>query len=407
VTEQPAESSRKAQRLARGGFAIIGILLTATNLRAPLTVVGPLVPALQEQVDMSAVAASNLVTIPVLCFGLASPLAPVLARLMGLERALGAAMAATSLGIVLRSLPGSPFLWGGTILLGCAIAMLNVLLPALIRRDFPLKISQITGWYQVVQTVVAGAAAAFAVPVAGLVDNGWRLAFGVTAGFGMISLAVFWPRIMNPVRQAAPLPLTTGQISVPKSAINPWKSLVGWQVSIFMGLQSSLFYTAITWFPAIEHDAGFTTTEAGAHQGLLQLAGVAGNSMGAWLFARSKQHQLRAMTIASPWGLISLLGLLLLPDLSILWLLSAGFAGGMYIVMAIALMGLRAKNHEQTARLSSMAQSVGYFIAAAVPLLFGSLHDITGGWEVSLIMLTVGQVIMVVSGLLASRDRQI
>jgi CP family cyanate transporter-like MFS transporter len=284
VTEQPAESSRKAQRLARGGFAIIGILLTATNLRAPLTVVGPLVPALQEQVDMSAVAASNLVTIPVLCFGLASPLAPVLARLMGLERALGAAMAATSLGIVLRSLPGSPFLWGGTILLGCAIAMLNVLLPALIRRDFPLKISQITGWYQVVQTVVAGAAAAFAVPVAGLVDNGWRLAFGVTAGFGMISLAVFWPRIMNPVRQAAPLPLTTGQISVPKSAINPWKSLVGWQVSIFMGLQSSLFYTAITWFPAIEHDAGFTTTEAGAHQGLLQLAGVAGNSMGAWLF---------------------------------------------------------------------------------------------------------------------------
>ena len=196
----------------RSGIAILGILLIATNLRAALTVVGPLVPQVQETTDLSAVAASSLVTIPVLCFAAVSPIAPAISRKIGLERSLALALIVVTTGIVLRSITGG--IWAGTVLLGAGVAVLNVLLPALVRRDVPLRISQVTSWYQVTQSVMAGIAAAFAVPVAGVAPGGWRFAFGMTAALAVLSLAVFWPRVMHPAPQRIEL-TDTGSIPVP------------------------------------------------------------------------------------------------------------------------------------------------------------------------------------------------
>ncbi|MGO1570297.1 MAG: MFS transporter [Canibacter sp.] len=386
----------------RSGIAILGILLIATNLRAALTVVGPLVPQVQETTDLSAVAASSLVTIPVLCFAAVSPIAPAISRKIGLERSLALALIVVATGIVLRSITGG--IWAGTVLLGAGVAVLNVLLPALVRRDVPLRISQVTSWYQVTQSVMAGIAAAFAVPVAGVAPGGWRFAFGMTAALAVLSLAVFWPRVIHPAPQRIEL---TDTGSIPVRGKNPWKTAIGWQVSIFMGLQSTLFYTIITWYPALETTLGVSAEQAGLHQGLFQLAGVVGSLVGGAFFARSRHSQVKPMSVMAPMGLVSVLGMLLLPAWSLVWILLGGLSAGAFIVMAISLMGLRAKNHEQTARLSGMSQAVGYLLAGIVPIVFGAFYDATGRWTASLVLLAGGQVIMIVAGLLASRARQI
>ena len=389
----------------RGGFALLGVLLIAANLRAALTVVGPLVPTLQADTGLSALAAANLVTIPVLCFAVASPAAPWLAARIGLERALGAAILGTVAGIVLRSFTPQINLWIGTVLLGVSIAVMNVLLPALIRRDYAQKIAQVTSGYQVAQTVVAGLAAMFAVPIAEVAPGGWRLAFGLTAGFGGLAFAVFAPRLVGADVHGGPVAHIGGVATHP--AKTPWVTAVGWQVSLFMGLQSSLFYTAITWFPSLEGDFGVDPTVTGIHQGLFQAAGIIGSTLAGVLLSRTAGSQVKVMALTSWWGLAGVIGLLALPEISVVWITMTGTAAGTYIVFAISLMGLRSQNHTQTAKLSGMAQSVGYLVAAVTPMVFGVLRDATGGWEASLWMLATTQVLMIGAGLLAARDRTI
>ena len=186
------ERSRAASaaRTLSPALVLIGLLLVAGNLRAGITTVGPLLADIERDLGLESVAASVLVSLPLLAFALISPLAPRLARRVGLEWALGLGLIVLAVGLVLRSLPGLPWLWGGTALLGAAIAVLNVILPALVKRDFPTRIGQITGSYSAVQSIFAALAAGIAVPVAGLSALGWRLPLGMWAVLALIALAV-------------------------------------------------------------------------------------------------------------------------------------------------------------------------------------------------------------------------
>jgi len=186
--------------------ALIGLLLIGANLRAAITSVGPVLGIIQQDQSLSAVAASVLISVPLVAFAIVSPLVPAISAQLGLERSLAAALAALAIGIVLRSAPPQPLLWVGTLLLGVGIALLNVLLPALVKRDFPQAIGQVTGTYSAVQSACAALAAGLAVPVAGESPQGWRLALGIWAGLALIALAVVIPRLRRsrPVGGEAP-----------------------------------------------------------------------------------------------------------------------------------------------------------------------------------------------------------
>jgi CP family cyanate transporter-like MFS transporter len=394
-------------RGVRPGLALAGILLVAANLRASITTVGPVIAEVQHELHLASVAASVLVSLPLVAFAAISPLAPPLARRLGIEPALAAALGLLAVGIALRSAPGPVWLWVGTALLGVAIAVLNVVLPALVKRDFPGRIGQITGAYSSVQAIFAALAAGIAVPLAGPGESGWRLSFGVWAGLALIALAVLLPQ----TRRAAS-PVVEPELGARTQAAagagyrSPWRTALGWQVTVFMGLQSVTFYVLVTWLPSIERAGGVPAAAAGIHQLLFNALGIAGSLTSAALIPRRGGQRLIA-TVAPFVYALAIAGLLVLPRAGALWACLAGAAGGSMIVLALSLFGLRTRHHAQAATLSGMAQSLGYLFAAAGPVVIGAIHDATGLWTPALVILVVIGLTLVGVGFLVSRHRVI
>ncbi|GAA3608670.1 CynX/NimT family MFS transporter [Kineosporia mesophila] len=381
-------------------LVLTGLLLVAGNLRAGITTVGPVLDDVKTDIDISSLEASVLISLPLLAFALVSPFAPTLARRLGLERTLAAALATLAVGLMVRSLPGSVLLWAGTALLGVAIATLNVVLPALVKRDFPQRIGQITGAYSATQSIFAALAAGVAVPLAGLSALGWRLPLGLWAGLALIALAVLAPQLR---RNTVVLPLEHDVAPIGRS---PWKSALAWQVTAFMGLQSVAYYVLVTWLPTIEREAGISPTAAGVHQFLLSAFGIAGSLACSTLIPRFRDQ--RALAVLAPvFFFVAVAGILTAPQLGVIWASLAGTAGGGSIVLALSFMGLRTEHHTQAAALSGMAQSVGYLLAAAGPIAAGALRDATGTWAPSLVMILVMMVMLMVAGYFAGRDRVI
>jgi len=393
----------------RPGFVLVGLLLVGANLRAGITSVGPVLDDMRGDLGLSSTAASALISLPLLAFAVVSPFAPALARRLGLEQTLALALGALGAGIVLRSLPLPGSLWVGTILLGVAIAVINVELPALVKRDFPERIGQVTGAYSAVQSSFAALAAGLAVPIAGTVDAGWRVAIGVWAGLALVALGVFAPQL----RRRDIVPPTEDDIALEEPAApgtrtgrSPWRSALGWQVTAFMGLQSVGYYVLITWLPTIERAAGISAAEAGVHQLVFNAFGIAGSLLASVLIPRFRDQRLLAGLGTAALG-ATIAGILIAPALTGFWAALGGISGGACIVLALSLFGLRTDHHTQAAALSGMAQSVGYLLAAAGPIVIGALHDASGSWTPSLVVLLVVDVLLVIVGQFAARRRVI
>jgi CP family cyanate transporter-like MFS transporter len=384
---------------ARSGLLLAGILLVAANLRAAITSVGPVVEDVRDDLGIGGATASVLVSLPLVAFAVCSPVAPALARRIGIERALGAALVLLAVATVVRSLPSEVALWTGTALLGVAVAVINVVLPSLVKREYPGRVGQVTGLYSSVQGSAAALASGLAVPLAGTSQHGWRLALGIWAGLALIALAVFLPQLRR-----RSVPVTPGSPAAPGPHRSPWGSALGWQVTLFMGTQSTVYYTLITWWPSVEQAHGTSAAAAGWHLFALQVAGLLANLVTARLIPRHPDQRL--LTLGAT-GLVAagIVGQLAAPTASLLWIVLAGAGGGASIVLALSLFGLRTNDHHQAAALSGMAQSVGYALAAGGPILLGALHDATGSWTAPLFVLLVVLVVQAGAGLRAGRAR--
>ncbi|MET7418945.1 MFS transporter [Dactylosporangium sp. NPDC005555] len=385
---------------ARTGLLVIGILLIATNLRAALTSVGPVLDDVRADLGLTATAAGVLTALPLLAFAGFSPVAPLVARRLGLERTIGLGLAVLAAGIVLRSLPVTGGIWVGTVAIGASIAFFNVLLPSLVKRDFPDRVAQLSGGYSATQSIVAAIASGVAVPIAGQSTAGWRIALGCWVGLTVIAAAVWLPRLRTRPPGADSAAGTTA------AHRSPWGSAVGWQVTLFMGLQSLVFYVMVAWLPTIEQDHGVSATTAGWHLFLYLIAAVAANLTAPHLMRRLPDQRLVALLCAA-LILLGAGGLLLAPGLSVVWLFSAGFGAGTSLVLCLSLFSMRAVDHRQAAALSGMAQSIGYLLAACGPVLIGALRDASGSWTLPLATVCALTAIMGAFAVLAGRDRVI
>lgn len=415
--------SPEKHRALRPALLLVGILLLAANMRASLTAVSPLMGQIRDELSLPSFATSALISLPLLCFALVSPVAPKLAARIGIERTLGLALGGLTIGILLRSAPWTPGLWAGTVLVGSSIAFINVLLPALLKRDFPTKIGPLTGAYNAVQSGFAALAAGFAVPLAALPGFDWRIAIGCTAGIALIGLAVFLPQLRSSAQHRPASPASadlaselaamadvdgTACTTAPTTPTVPaslWRSATAWQVTLFMGLQSSLFYSLLTWWPAVEHDSGTSPVEAGLHMALIQASGIVGSLCTGALLRRVNPRIMTMIPVLIT--ATGVMGQLTVPSAAVLWAILLGLGTGGTIVTALALFGARTRDHHRAASLSGMAQSVGYLLAAAVPPLLGAIHDATGNWTAPLLTLTGLALVAAVMGMLASRDRTI
>lgn len=397
-----APAGTAGARGTRTALLLVGLLLIGANLRAGITAVGPVLGNLRADLQMSSSAASALVSVPLVAFAVLSPVAPAVARRFGVERVLGASLALLAVAIVVRSAPwGIGALWAGTAALGVAVAFLNVVLPVLVKRDHPDRIGRMTGLYSSVQSAAAAVAAGLAVPIAGTVPQGWRLSLGIWAGLALVGLAVFLPRMRARPTVAPGLP-APGHDGAPARPIR--RSALAWQVTVFMGLQSTVYYTLITFLPSIEQAVGASAAAAGWHQFVLQILSIGGALSAAVLIQRLPDQRPLAVAYAGLCG-AGVTGILLVPGLAVLWVAAIGVGVGGGVVYALSLFGLRTRDHHRAGTLSGMAQCLGYLLAAAGPPAIGALHDATGSWTPPLLAVLAMLGVALVAGVLAGRNR--
>jgi CP family cyanate transporter-like MFS transporter len=383
----------------RTSLLIVGILLISTCLRAPITSIAPLLKLISDNFGLSATVGGLLTTLPLLAFGAVSPFAVILARAYGLERMLFCALLLIIAGVAVRTVGPVSALFLGTVVIGSGIAIGNVLLPSLLKRDFPDSVATFTAAYSLTMGIAAAIASALATPLAQLSDSTWRLATGVVVLLPVLSAAVWLPQLTN---RSAP---TTGTAVLPHRG-RVWSSMLAWQVTLFLGLNSFVYYSGISWLPTILRDTGYSIAEAGSLHGVLQLAGASASVIVFPMIRWMKDQRLAALA-SSAVALGGLLGLLLAPQWAATWMILFGLGTGAGIIVGLSLVSLRASNVQQAAELSGMAQSVGYFLAAIGPLLTGSLHDIFGKWDISLMLCALLCVAMALFGLLAGRAMHI
>jgi CP family cyanate transporter-like MFS transporter len=394
-------ATRKASdRSVRFGFAFIGLLLIAVNLRVSFVSVGPVLANISSDLQLSGAAAGFLTGLPLIAFAVFSPVAPAFASRLGLDRALWLSLLFLAAGIVLRSLPVPGFIWAGTALIGLAIAFLNVLVPSLVKRDFPMRVSQVTGSYTATQAAFAAIGAAVVVPVAQTSPAGWRLALGIWVGLALLAMAVLLPWLRRH---------TTGAAHAARQEVSyrsPWASALGWQVTAFMGLQSIAFYVLMAWLPTIEQSRGVPATTAGIHLSIFLLISVFASLAAGGILHRGSDQRFVSF-VSGALTFVTFLGLAIAPDLILLWVLLGAIGCGSLIVIALSLFSLRTVNYPQAASLSGMAQSVGYALAAAGPVMFGGLRDVSGDWTLPLLVTAGLMAVLAVMGILAGRDRVI
>lgn len=385
---------------ARWLFA--SLILVGANLRAPITSLGPVLGNIQGDLHLGGTLAGALNALPLLVFAVLSLVAPSLGRKHGLERVLGIAVAAIATGTLVRSLPAPGFIWIGTLLLSAGIAFGNVLLPGLVKRDFPRRAPALIGMYAAAMAGMAGLAAGLAAPIASLPHSSWRWSIGVWAALALITLVAWLPHFKRPQRhQQAMQPAPKVQ-----SRPSPWRHALGWQVSIFFATHSLVFYALVDWYATYAASKGISTASAGVHLLVYQIVAVATNLGSVSLIKRLPDQRLLGFACGTTL-VIGTGGLLLAPSLALLWLVFAGLGAGVAMVTSLSLFALRTHDHHQAASLSGMAQFVGYLGAAAGPLMVGVLHDMAGNWTLPLTFLIAVSVLVMVSATLAGRHRRI
>jgi CP family cyanate transporter-like MFS transporter len=380
------------------------VLLVAANLRAVIAAVGPVLPTVAADTQLSPSALGALLALPVAAFAVFSPMVHTVAARFGTDRTVFGALALLAVGTVVRSLPfGDRSLWPlflGTVTIGAAIAVGNVLLPVIARRDFPDRVPAVTGYYIAVQSVVAGTASGLAVPVAAVTES-WRLAIGLWGVLIVVALAVWLPRLGRAptasVRVAPAGPEAPPPVSV-------WRAGLAWQVAAYFGLQSTVFYVLLSWLPTVEQDMGIDPEVAGAHLAVYLIVGILANvAVARFLTLRGDQRI--AAAVVPAWIVIAMLGMLYLPSLVVVWVAVSGLVVGASMVISLSLISLRGGGARITGRLSSMTQATAYAGVAVGLLGAGWIREVAGPGQHLLVYVLVLAVLQIVVGLGVGRDR--
>src|SRR5215207_5208386 len=401
MTKKTSATAASSRSRLHSLLLVLGIVLLAANLRPSLTGVAPLIGQIRADTGISNGIAGLLTTLPLLAFGLLSPIAPRVARRFGMERALLASLLVLAAGILLRWAGTVAALFLGTAILGAAIAVGNVLLPGLIKREFPEHAGLMTSVYSTSLGISAALAAGVSVPLAQLAGIGWRGALAVWALPALLAGVAWLPQL---ARKDLPAdPSSRGSPGVK----DLWCSPLAWQVTLFMGLQSLAYYVTLTWLPEILQEGGMGAARAGWMLGLSQAVAIVTMFL-APMIAGRRPSQRGVVAVAVSVSGAGALGLLIAGSAAgILWVVLLGLGQGASFSLALTFFALRAPDPGHAAALSGMAQSVGYLLAAGGPFLFGLLRDVTGGWKVPLALLLTVTLCLLIAGIGAARDAHV
>ncbi len=374
---------------------IVAIIAFACGLRAPITGVGSLVGMITQELGLSATFTGMLTTIPLIMFGIFSVFVGKMANTIGAGKVTVIGLALIIGGIIMRSYMGAGGLFLGTMVIGIGITVGNVLVPAIIKSEFPNKIGLLTAAYTTVMSVFAGISGGVSVPIAQ--KYGWENSLSIWIVLIAIPLIIWLPNIR--------LKLKAGSQNGNSSIV---KNMMTWWISFYMGVQSLLFYGFIAWFASIVQSYGIDDKTAGYYNSIFILLGIPGAILVPMVMGPKRNHSI----VGAFTGILYLIGLIALLFGSnhvalLITVISCGFCSGACISFSMALFGLHTRNAADTSKLSGFAQSIGYFIAATGPILMGKLYDITSSWIMPIVLLIIASAILTVLGILVGRKKMI
>jgi MFS transporter, CP family, cyanate transporter len=378
----------------KGLARLLAVLLVALNLRGAITCVGPLLKDIQAHFGLNGTAAGLLTSLPLFAFGFLSPYAAPLSRRIGMEQAVFLSVSLLIIGLGLRYIDGTAWLYLGTAFIGCGIAFNNVLLPGLLRRDFPGQLALVTALFTMVMVTCGGLGSGVAIPLADI--GGWRMSLLSWVVPALVALAIWLPQLRAH--------------SAPAGAVHHgslWNRALAWQVSLFMACQATAFYVMIAWFPSMMRDlAGTSAARSGVILFIYQIF-VLASVMITPVFIHRMKHQQGIAVVLSCLILAGYAGLYLDPARALPWMVIMGLGSGGALVLSITLFSLRVETAAQSVALSGMAQAVGYSVAAVTPILIGYIHDRTHQWAPALLLMICLVLVQLVAGFLAGRPLRI
>lgn len=376
---------------------LIAMALTAISLRGPIASVGSLIESMEPDLGVSKGQMGFITTLPLLVFAVSSVLIPKFANTVGHIRVLAVGMVVLAAGCVGRTLGDYRVVLVGTLLVGVGISVGNVLLPAVIKENLPLKIGVATGAYMCFQSIAATAGAGLSYPIAVSADLGWRTVlsmWSVPAALAAVAWVTF--EVIRGTRKTESdrvLP-DEGEGGVASSSV--WKSKLAWFITVIMGVQSVNYYCFTAWLPSILEETGMSFQVAGYIASAFQLFSLPATFAAPIIIANTRSKIMPA-TISGVCYLAGVVILMLTDNVVIvlvgLFILATG--GGASFAWVVAMIAVVSKDGKEAAKLSGMSQSVGYVMAAIVPTLAGFLFELTDGWT-SVMVLLMGTSLLIV-----------
>ena len=396
-------------------FAVLGLVLVAFNQRPSVASVPPVL----HELGLGLTGQSFLVTIPVFCFGLGAFAGPYLRRVFGQEWAVFLLMSVLTAAIAVRAGFLGWTLFPATIVVGLCIANLNVLMPAFVKQRFPDHPGPLTSTYVASATLGPALAAGLTVPVFHAFGGSVNAALGIWALPALVALLAWSPQLwvarrlkIDEPRVAVSIgPTTTGGEgsaagrSLPRKPI--WRHSLAWQVMVYMGVGSLVFYGPLSWLSQIYQSRGLDPTTAGYLLLVMNFVGMIGSTAAPLLVRRRRDVRLGVVAF-SFITLVGFVGLLVGPNsVAFFWMVVLGVGQGGQFGLALLLIVIRAGDDKIAAKLSAMSQSGGYLIAALGPLVMGGLHSLTAGWLMPILFLVIANFFGLAMGYRAARERVI
>ena len=385
------------------GLALVGIFLVAANLRTAVAALSPIVAEINADIPLGVVSLGVLGMLPPVCFALFGIFTPMITRRHGLEAPLVLALVAILTGHVARGLSGSiTMLIIGSVIAFAGLGIGNVLLPPLVKKYFPDRVGLVTSLYVTVVSLSALVPPLIAVPVADAA--GWRISLGM---WMLLALLALVPWITMLVRHRA---RTLGPIVDEADATilgRLWKSSIAWALAGVFAVSALNAYAMFAWLPQLLVDtAGVSPAQAGT-----LLAVYAGMGIPCALIIPALTARLTNVGPLVYVGVFAFvagdLGLLFAPEtLTWLWVSLAGL-GPLFFPLALVLINLRTRTHAGAVALSSFVQSIGYTLGALGPLVFGLLHELSGGWTWPLIFLLATALVIIIAGAVIGRPHML
>ncbi|HEY1722805.1 MAG TPA: MFS transporter [Magnetospirillaceae bacterium] len=379
-TATAAPSRVRSTALLAASFMLLGC-----NLRPAFSSLGPVLPEIMRDTGIGTLGASILSTAPVLCLGIFGPLAPRIARRWGMERTVLIFLLVLAIGTGMRGLSGTIPLFVGSILGGIGIGIINVLVPGLIKRDFPKHISLMLGVHAMMLCAGGALGAGAAVPL----EHGFNGSWAASLGFwGLPALASFLLWLPLVPKRSAEARRVVARVR------GLWRDKLAWQVTLFMAFQSAVFYAGLGWLPPILRERGLSPEDAGLVVSISIVIQL-GSSFVAPPLAALGRDQRWSVVISEVLLGVGVLGCLFAP-ISWIWVnaVTLGLGQGAVFALALSMIVLRSRDSHIAAELSSMVQGVGYTVASSASLVTGLIYGSAGG----LVAVGVLFAILVVAG---------